>query len=89
MISESPQFHFDNLHDMETRIRVEFSGRILNFFIEQMYDGLLLHGQTNTYHRKQQVQHAVMEATEIPIRANNIVVGCREDSDAKIAHTER
>ena len=75
MIIRSLRSNFENLEDVEMRIRFEFSGRIQNFHIEQLFDGLALCGQTSTYHRKQEVQQAVMGATTIPIRANNIVVG--------------
>ena len=75
MTDQSLQFNFDILQDVEIRIRFEFSGRIHNFHIKRLYDGLALQGQTKTYYSKQEVQHAVMEATKIPIRANNIVVG--------------
>jgi hypothetical protein len=36
--------------------------------------GLILRGLTTTYYAKQLAQHAVMEATAIPIVANEIEV---------------
>ncbi len=37
-------------------------------------DGLVLEGHTHTYYAKQLAQHAVMEAVDLPIHANEIVV---------------
>jgi hypothetical protein len=36
--------------------------------------GLVLRGHAHTYHAKQLAQHAVMGATKLPIRANEIEV---------------
>jgi hypothetical protein len=65
----------DHCQQVEQRIRRDYSRRVLNFRIEVLDDGLVLEGRTKTYYGKQEVQHAVMEATELPILANNIVVG--------------
>ena len=37
-------------------------------------EGLVLKGRTQTYYAKQLVQHYVMKATGLPIRANDIEV---------------
>ena len=37
-------------------------------------DGLVLQGRTATYHAKQMAQHIAMEASDLPILANEIVV---------------
>jgi hypothetical protein len=37
-------------------------------------DGLVLRGHARTYYAKQLAQHAVMEFTKLPIRANEIEV---------------
>jgi hypothetical protein len=36
--------------------------------------GLILRGQSETYHAKQLAQHAAMELAHVPILANEIVV---------------
>ena len=66
---------FDPWRLIEQRIRHEFARRIHNFHIKVLDDGLVLEGRTRTYYGKQEVQHAVMEATDFPILANNILVG--------------
>ena len=63
------------LDQIEQRIREEFVHRIHNFRIRVFDDGLVLEGRTKTYYGKQKVQHAVMEATDLPILDNKIVVG--------------
>jgi hypothetical protein len=37
-------------------------------------DDLVLQGQAHTYYAKQLAQHALLEATRLPIRANEIEV---------------
>jgi hypothetical protein len=37
-------------------------------------DGVVLEGQTHTYHAKHMAQHARMEAIDLPIHANDILV---------------
>lgn len=66
---------WEQLDRIEQRIRDEFSQRVLNFRIQAFDDGLVLEGRTKTYHGKQAVLHAVMDATELPILADRIVVG--------------
>jgi hypothetical protein len=54
--------------------------RDLRLFLHD--DGLVLQGRVRTYYVKQLVQHAVMQATEYRIRANEIEVASaslRED----------
>ena len=52
-----------------------FARQIHDFHIELLDDGLVLKGRTKTYYVKQKAQHAVMEATDLSIIANDIVVG--------------
>lgn len=66
---------WERLDQIERRIREEFSQRVHNFRIQAFDDGLVLEGRTKTYHGKQAVLHAVMDATELPILADRIVVG--------------
>ena len=65
----------EELDCIEQEIRRDFSLRVHNFRIRAFDDGLKLEGRTRTYYGKQLVQHAIMNATDFPILANNIVVG--------------
>lgn len=59
---------------IQRRIQRDLSLRVHNFRLSACDDGLVLQGRTKTYYVKQLVQHAVMDATDFPVRANNIVV---------------
>jgi hypothetical protein len=63
------------LDQLERLIQRDLSLRVHNFRLRACDDGLVLEGRTKTYHGKQLVQHAVMDATDFPILANKIVVG--------------
>lgn len=63
------------LEQIERQIQRDLSLRVHNFRLQACDDGLVLHGRTKTYYGKQLVQHAVMDAIDVPILANNIVVG--------------
>ncbi len=65
----------ETLNRIEDGIRRRFLRGIHDFHIQAIDDGLVLYGRTKTYHGKQLVQQAVMEATDIPLAANNIDVG--------------
>lgn len=65
----------EDLEQIQQEIRRNLSLRVHNFRIRAVDDGLILEGRTKTYYGKQVIQHAVMDATDIPILANNIVVG--------------
>jgi hypothetical protein len=59
---------------LETAVRRRLNGRLRNFRLLMCADGLILHGDAITFHAKQLAQHAIMEATDLPILANEIVV---------------
>lgn len=63
------------LDQIEQKIRDEFSHRAHDFRIQAFDEGLVLEGRTKTYYGKQLVTRAVMDATDMPILANRIVVG--------------
>ena len=54
------------------RVLGRVSVRDLEVVVQE--DGLVLRGRVSTYYAKQLAQHAAMEATEIPIQANEIEV---------------
>jgi hypothetical protein len=64
--------------ELETRLQCRFGGRIHHFRLIAQDTGLILRGRSSTYYAKQLAQHAVMEATELPILANEIEVSCFE-----------
>lgn len=60
--------------DLEAHVQARVGGQLLDFRIVVQDDGLVLQGRARTYYAKQLAQHAVMEATGMPIRANEIEV---------------
>ena len=66
---------FADLEQLECLIRRDFAMRVHNFRLHACDKGLVLEGRTKTYYGKQLVQHALMDDTDCPIHANNIVVG--------------
>jgi hypothetical protein len=60
--------------DLEAHIHCRLSGRIRNLHVFQRDRGLVLQGHALTYYAKQLAQHAVMEASDLPILANEIEV---------------
>ena len=67
--------HTGRLVQLEVLIERQLARRVASFRIRYQDGGLILEGRTRTYYGKQLVQHAVMDATDLPILANNIVVG--------------
>jgi hypothetical protein len=59
---------------LEERVQHRLSGRIHDLRVLVRDDGLILQGRAHTYYAKQLAQHAVMEASPLPIRANEIEV---------------
>ena len=64
--------HDDEL--LEERVFAELQGRLLDFWIEEQEDGIVLHGLAPNYHTKQMAQCIVMHESERPIVANLIAV---------------
>jgi hypothetical protein len=62
------------IEQLEARVRCRLSGRVRNLQVLGQDNGLVLKGHSHTYYAKQLAQHAVMEATELPILANEIEV---------------
>jgi hypothetical protein len=60
--------------ELEVRIQCRLGGQIREFRLVVVEKGLILHGRAHTYYAKQLAQHAVMEATELRILANEIEV---------------
>jgi hypothetical protein len=62
------------LDRLETHIQSRLNGRVRDFRLSLCGGGLILRGHARTYHAKQLAQQAVMEATALPILANEIEV---------------
>jgi hypothetical protein len=58
----------------EVRLQGQLLGRVLEFRLVPRERGLVLQGRARTYHAKQLAQHAVRQATALPILANEIEV---------------
>jgi hypothetical protein len=65
------------INELETQVRCRLSGRVRDLQLLRQENGLVLKGHCRTYYAKQLAQHAVMEATELPILANEIEVCCQ------------
>jgi len=59
---------------IEEHLRRRLTGRASHVQLTIHGDGLVLRGRTRTYYAKQLAQQAVMEVSELPIRANDIEV---------------
>jgi hypothetical protein len=64
----------DGARELEARVRCRLSGRVRDFRLDVADKGLILRGHARTYYAKQLAQQAVMEATRLPILANEIEV---------------
>jgi hypothetical protein len=60
--------------ELESHIQCRLGGRVRNLHVFQRDLGLVLQGHALTYYAKQLAQHAVMEASDLPILANEIEV---------------
>jgi hypothetical protein len=64
----------ETLAQIEEHVRYRLSGLLRDFQLAFRDKGLVLRGHVHTYYAKQLAQHAVMEASSIPIRANEMEV---------------
>ena len=65
----------DGAAKLEIHVQCRLSGSVHDFRVDVANNGLVLRGHARTYYAKQLAQHAVMEATPLPIVANEIEVG--------------
>ena len=59
---------------LEGLMQRRLGSRVRNLRVHLQPSGLVLQGRAATYYAKQLAQHAVMQATDLPIRANDIEV---------------
>ena len=62
------------LYELESRVQKRLNGRVRNLRLSLRENGLVLEGKTHSYYVKQLAQHAIMEAIDLPISANDIEV---------------
>ena len=65
---------WDETERLEAQLQGRLSGRIHDLRVRVRDEGLVLQGHARTYYAKQLAQQAVMEASPLPIRANEIQV---------------
>jgi hypothetical protein len=64
----------DDVGAIETHVQSRLRGRVREFRLVESGGRLVLLGQARTYYAKQLAQQAVLEATDLPIAANEIEV---------------
>jgi hypothetical protein len=64
----------ETLGRIEEHVRCRLTGLLRDFQVIFRDKGLVLRGHVHTYYTKQLAQHAVMEATSLPIHANELEV---------------
>ncbi len=60
--------------EIEAQLRGRLRGRVNELRVVMRDDGLVLRGSSRTYHAKQLAQHGLMQATRLPLVANEIEV---------------
>jgi hypothetical protein len=60
--------------ELEARVLYRLSGQVRDFELVVTDAGLILRGRARTYYAKQVAQHTVMQASTLPILANEIEV---------------
>lgn len=64
----------ERISEIEAHVGCRLCGRVRDFQVVPRNGGLILKGVAHTFHAKQLAQHAVMEATDLQIMANEIQV---------------
>jgi hypothetical protein len=64
----------ETLARIEENVRNRLTGLLREFQLVFCDQGLVLRGHVHTYYAKQLAQHAVMEASSLPILANEMEV---------------
>jgi hypothetical protein len=64
----------ETLSRIEEHVRCRLTGLLRDFQLVFRDRGLVLRGHVHAYYSKQLAQHAVIETTSLPIRANEIEV---------------
>ena len=64
----------DEMDRLEAHVQCRLNGRVHDLCLLLRGSGLVLRGHAHTYYAKQLAQQAIMEVSELPILANEIVV---------------
>jgi hypothetical protein len=72
--ADAPVVSQEELYRLTRYVRGQLCGRVQQFHLAVRNGGLVLSGIARNYYAKQLAQHAVMAATRLPIRANEIEV---------------
>ena len=64
----------DRAAALERHVRYRIGGQVSGFGVRILNEKVILRGRAKTFYAKQLAQHAVMEATDLPVLANEIEV---------------
>jgi hypothetical protein len=64
----------ETLARIEEHVRNRLTGLLREFQLVFCHNGLVLRGHVHTYYAKQPAQHAVIEASSLPILSNEMEV---------------
>lgn len=64
----------EDIADLESYLRIRLNGRIRQLRLSWRENGLVLHGQSQSFYAKQLAQVELVDAFHITIRANEIEV---------------
>jgi hypothetical protein len=62
------------IENLQRDVQRRFNGRLRDFHLSWRDGGLVLNGRADCYYTKQLAQHAVIDSSHLPIRANEIEV---------------
>jgi transposase-like protein len=74
MMTRAQDINSEEEARLEMHIQARLSGRVCGLRVVRRDSGFVLQGRTRTYYAKQLVLHAAMQATALPILANEIEV---------------
>ena len=63
-----------DLDQLEAHVQCRVGGQVRHLRLEWCEGGIVLRGHSQTYYAKQLAQQAVMTASDLPIKANEIEV---------------
>ncbi len=79
MMTHAQDINSEEETRLEIHIQARLSGRVRGLRVVRRGNGFVLQGHTPTYYAKQLVLQAAMQATALPILADEIEVGYTEE----------
>ena len=64
----------EEVDELIAHVQCQLAGRVSDLRLLLRDNGLVLQGRARSYYAKQLAQHAVLNATELPLLANDIEV---------------